>query len=107
MVFVEMLRRNLKPGLELFYYRTRNDKEVDFVCRTGHKVTTLIQVCFDISDAKTLKREISALLETGNELSCDHFQILTWDRETVLQEQNATITVLPVWKWLLSKSVEV
>jgi predicted AAA+ superfamily ATPase len=106
-VFVEMLRRNLKPGLELFYYRTRNDKEVDFVCRKGHQVTTLIQVCFNLSDAKTLKREISALLETGNELSCDHFQILTWDRETVLQEQNATITVLPVWKWLLGKSVEV
>lgn len=70
MIFVELLRRDFKPGLDLFYYRSRNDKEVDFVCRKGHKVTTLIQSCIDISSVKTLKREISALAESALELSC-------------------------------------
>jgi predicted AAA+ superfamily ATPase len=103
-VFVEMLRRNFKPGLDLFYYRSRNDKEIDFVCRKGHNITSLIQVCYDISNARTVKREVSALLESAGELSCDTLQILTWDQEKVLEDQNARISILPVWKWLLGKT---
>ena len=37
-VFVELLRRGYIPGKTLFYYRTRNDKEIDFVTRKGSKV---------------------------------------------------------------------
>lgn len=29
-VFVELLRHYYIPGQTLFYYRTRNDKEIDF-----------------------------------------------------------------------------
>lgn len=101
MVFTELLRRGYRPGLDLFYYRSRNDKEIDFVCREGHKIATLIQVCHDISNTKTLTREINALKESGGELSCNHFLILTWDQEKTLEEQDTLITILPVWKWLL------
>jgi len=38
LVFVEFIRRNFKPGLDLFYYRTTNDREVDFICRKGYRV---------------------------------------------------------------------
>jgi len=101
LVFIELLRRNYRPGLELFYYRTRNNKEVDFVCRQGNRVTTLIQVCFDVSSVRTLKRETGSLLEAGSELGCDHLQVLTWDRESEMAEQNHRIDILPAWKWLL------
>jgi hypothetical protein len=37
-VFVELMRRGYEPGNTLFYYRTRNDKEIDFVARRGTKV---------------------------------------------------------------------
>ena len=33
MVFIELIRRGYRPGLDLFYYKTRNGREVDFVCR--------------------------------------------------------------------------
>lgn len=36
-VFVELLRRGYIPGKTLFYYRTRNDKEIDFVTRKAQK----------------------------------------------------------------------
>ena len=43
------------PAKTLFYYRTRNDKEIDFVTRNGSKVEQLIQVCYDMSSEKTRK----------------------------------------------------
>lgn len=51
-VFVELLRRGYEPGNTLFYYRTRNDREIDFVTRRGTKVEQLIQVCYDMSSEK-------------------------------------------------------
>jgi uncharacterized protein len=78
-VFIELLRRNYRPELDLFYYRTRNDKEVDFVLRKGHTVVQLIQVCYNIESGKTLKRETDALFETATELNCSNMMLITWD----------------------------
>lgn len=76
-VFVELLRRGYIPGQTLFYYRTRNDKEIDFVTRKGAKVEQLIQVCYDMTSEKTRKRELDALVEAAEELHCDNLLIIT------------------------------
>lgn len=76
-VFVELLRRGYIPGQTLFYYRTRNDKEIDFVTRKGAKVEQLIQVCYDMISEKTRKRELDALAEAAEELHCDNLLIIT------------------------------
>jgi hypothetical protein len=81
MVFVELLRRGYVPGKTLFYYHTRNDKEIDFVLREGNKVECLVQVSYDISSPKTYKREQSALEEGSEELRCDKMCVVTWDTE--------------------------
>jgi len=102
MVFVELLRRGFRTELDLFYYRTRNDKEVDFVCRKGYAVYQLIQVCFDLSGTKVLKREIDALLESAGELKCSDLIVITWDNEDTLLLKDCTIRLVPVWKWLMN-----
>jgi uncharacterized protein len=99
-VFTELLRRNYKPGLDLFYYRTRNDREIDFVCRTGYNIEQLIQVCYDISNPKTLKREIAALLEASSELGCSNLLLITWDKEEVVTYNELSIHLFPAYKWL-------
>ena len=76
-VFVELLRRGYIPGKTLFYYRTRNDKEIDFVTRKGSKVEQLIQVCYDMSSEKTRKRELDALIEASEELHCDNLLLIS------------------------------
>ena len=103
MVFVELLRRGLIPDLELFYYKTRNDKEIDFVCRHGHQINQLIQVCFDVSASKVLKRETEALVEAAVELKCFDLVVVTWDKEDTLKLKDCTIRIVPIWKWLLTK----
>lgn len=99
-VFVEFLRRNYRPELELFYYRTRNDREIDFLCRKGHLVEQLIQVCHDVSNAKTLKRETDALLEASDELSCENLLVITWDKEEVIRQKGRDIRMVAAFRWL-------
>ena len=60
-VFIELLNRKYRINLDLFYYKTRNQKEIDFILRKGIKVNELIQICYDLSDPYTEKREINAL----------------------------------------------
>lgn len=75
-VFVELLRHGYVPGQTLFYYRTRNDKEIDFVTRKGVKTDRLIQVCYDMTAEKTRKRELGALIEAAEELHCNNLLVV-------------------------------
>ena len=103
LVFVELVRRDYTPDLGIFYFRTRNNREVDFVLRKGHVVEQLIQVCYDISNPKTLKREIDALEEAAGELSCQNLLLITWDREEVIRQGGYEIRMLPAYRWLLGE----
>ena len=100
LVFVELVRRNYKPTLDLFYYRTRNNREIDFLLRKGPKIERLIQVCYDISSPKTLKRELDALIEAANELKCENLELVTWDKEEQREVNQFTISLTPAYKWL-------
>ena len=98
-VFVELLRRGYNTERSLFYYRSRYDKEVDFVTRDGNRIESLIQVCYDLSSPKTEKREVDSLIECAGELKCDHLMIITWDEERVIEKNGYRIEVVPVMKW--------
>lgn len=101
LVFVELLKMGYKPNHSLFYYKTRNNKEIDFILKDGLKIKTLIQVAYDFNQYGTKEREIKALLEASGELHCDMLLVLTWDQESEMEVQGKKIFFVPVWKWLL------
>ncbi len=94
-VFVELLRKGYEPGKTLFYYRSRNNREVDFVTRRGPKVECLIQVSYSLDSAKTRKREVDALVECGEELQCNNLSIVTFSENKKIDGTNP-ISVIPV-----------
>ncbi|MDE6685175.1 MAG: DUF4143 domain-containing protein, partial [Duncaniella sp.] len=96
-VFVELLRRGYIPGKTLFYYRTRNDKEIDFVTRKGSKVEQLIQVYYDMSSEKTRKRELDALVEAAEELHSDNLLVITNSQEEKIEYKGKELTILKVY----------
>lgn len=102
MVFIELLRRGYDLKKSLFYYRTSNDKEVDFVTRDGRKVTSLIQVSYDISKTKTRERELDALVKASEELKCDNLLLITWDREEIVTYHEKRIRLLSASEWFNS-----
>lgn len=98
-IFIELLRRGYDVEKSIFYYRSRNDREVDFVLREGTAVKQLIQVCYDMSQPKTRKRELSALTECAEELKCDKLTIVTYNQEETIEQNGYTIHLLPITKF--------
>ena len=101
-VFVELLRQGYDTDKTMFYYRSRNDKEVDFVLRKGTHIEQLVQVCYDMSNAKTEKREVDSLIECAAELNCSNLAIVTNNDERVIEKDGFRIDVVPVAKWSVS-----
>jgi predicted AAA+ superfamily ATPase len=91
------LRRN---GYIVEYVNTKDGYEADFFAR--HKISNeikLIQVCWQMSDEKTFKREHRGLQTAMQELSITSGTIVTWDDEAILDDN---IMVVAIWKWLLA-----
>ncbi len=92
-VAMELFRRFSKD--EIFYWKGKG--EVDFVIVRGDE-KQLIQVCWDMEDPKTRKREIKALFEAEKELGKAKKMILS--REGSKTEEG--IEIVSLWKWLLN-----
>lgn len=75
--FLSLLRKGYKPNADLYSFKTTNNKEIDFVYRRGYEIEALVQICSDLTDPKTLSREVSALNEVGVELNCKNKVIVT------------------------------
>jgi len=99
MVFLEILRR----GKEVFFWKNKNQQEVDFIIKDGLKPIQLIQVCWDIKNEKTKKREIEGLLSAMKEFKLKKGLILTEDYEEIEKYNQKEIRYKPLWKWLILK----
>lgn len=87
--------------LDIYYYSLQS-YEVDFVVCRNRKVEKLIQVSYDISSEKTLKREIKALFKASEETGCNNLMLLTLSDEDTIEVEGKTIEVMPVYRWLLT-----
>jgi predicted AAA+ superfamily ATPase len=83
-------------GSEFYYYQ--NAVEVDFYIP---EKSLAIQVCYDLKDESTRKREVNALLKMKNQFDDIDLMIITKDDENTIEINNTVIEVVPVWKWLL------
>ena len=107
LVAIALKKRQLNKELEFFYYKTSKDNEVDFVIKEGLKITSLIQVSYDISNQKTKLREVRSLLHAGKELKCNNLLLITEDYEAEEVEEwfgiKGKIKYIPLWKFLLNR----
>lgn len=96
-VFLELLRKNYQP----FYYKTQNNKEVDFLVQLPRRKKLLAQVCADLSDEETKKREIDSLIQAMGELDIHTGLILTHHTEQEISLDKNHIKIIPVYKWIM------
>lgn len=96
-VFIELQRKNK----EVFYWKSKRGREVDFVIKSGLKIDEAIQVCFSFTDKKTRDRELESLLSAKNELNVDNLVMITEDEKGEEVIDGVTIRIIPLWKWLL------
>jgi len=86
---------------ELYYYRTRSGKEVDFVVPERGHIRALVQVCESMADTRTRARETGALQEAMGELDIHDSVIVTLEDEDELNTESGTVRIIPAWRFLL------
>jgi len=96
-VFIELRRR----GKEVYYWKSKKGKEVDFIEKKGNTLINAIQVSFNLVNEETRNREIQGALSAHRELGIKKVSVLTFDTEGDESINGLDITYIPVWKWLL------
>jgi len=86
---------------QVFYYKTKSGREVDFAVplRGGERV--LVQVCESLANAQTCQREIVALGEAMAELGVKSATIVTRSERRHIDVPSGVISVVPMWRFLL------
>ena len=97
LVFLELKRRNK----EIYYWKSKKGKEVDFLIKKGLNIEEAIQVSYNLDYKKTLNREIESLLMAKDEFKIKHLSIITEDEEAEKEIGDVKIKIIPLWKWLL------
>ncbi len=86
---------------DIWYYRTRNGREVDFIVQQEDRHRMLIQVCETLADPQTRKRELAALSEAMDELNLANATIVTRQEEDSIDVDAGLVEVVPAWRFLL------
>jgi hypothetical protein len=100
LVFTELVKKGWEPNREVFYYKTRNGREIDIILKNGTKVAELIQVAWDIREEAARKREVEGLLEASKELGGVKMTVITWNEECVDEIEGKRIEFIPLFKWI-------
>ena len=95
-------KQYFNPLLNVYYWMDRQQREVDFVITEGVEVRELIQVCYDVSDFSTKKREVENLVRASEKLGCDSLKVITWSYEGVEEVDGKKVEFVKAWKWFLS-----
>jgi len=104
LVAIALKKKEISGRCSIFYWKSSNNEEVDFVVKEGLNVSQLIQVCSDISNPQTMKREMRALVKASRELNCNNLILLN-DRADRIekfkwQDAESVIRLMPLWQWL-------
>lgn len=85
---------------EIYFHKDK--KECDFIIREGSQIIQAIQVTTTLSDEKVKSREMNGLMEAMNLYNLSEGIILTENESDKIEVNGCLISVLPIWKWLLS-----
>lgn len=97
--FLELKRNSSN---EIFYYKTRNNFEVDFAVKRKNEIK-IYQVCYDLTGDKVVEREERAILAAMDELKIGFGVIINREMEETKEINGKKIFYYPLWKWLLEK----
>jgi hypothetical protein len=86
---------------EIYYYKTKSGREVDFILPLRGRLLMLVQVCESLAEPQTRKREVAALSEAMAEMGLKTGTIVTRNEDERIDTADGTIQVIPAWRYLL------
>lgn len=98
LVFLSLKRK----GEKIYYWKNKQGLEVDFIIKQKTKPKNAIQVCWNIGDKSTKKRELTSLLSALKVFNLKEGVIITEDYFSEEKIKRKRIKYIPLWVWLLS-----
>lgn len=95
-VFLELVKQGLEPNIHIFYYKTKDGKEIDLIVKRDAKLE-LIEVAYELDE-----EHINKVKKAMNELNLKKALIVTWDEEENIAVDDKEIRATPLWKFVLS-----
>lgn len=99
-IFLELLRR----GYKVYYYKTSNGLECDFIIEKENRITGLIQVTSSLKDEKTKKRELRSFSKTIEELQLKEVEVIVIHEnstKTIIYD-DLEIRTINIKEWLIN-----
>ncbi|MBK5273842.1 MAG: ATP-binding protein [Desulfuromonadales bacterium] len=93
-IFLQLRRK----GQNICYGRQK--QKIDFVVPEGES-QRLINVAYDISTIEARNRELNGLIEGMQGLGVHEALLLTTDVEETVSTEVGTISIMPLWRWLI------
>jgi hypothetical protein len=87
---------------EIYYFKTKGGREVDFIAQMRDRSRMLFQVCESMADPQARKRELTALSEAMAELGQKSGTIVTRNEKEQIEVADGKIEVVPIWSFLLN-----
>ena len=101
-VLIQLLRKCKQNGWDLYYLNERSG-ECDFIVCDGNNVLQAVQVSYDVSSDKALKRELNGLLQANRQTKCENLLLLTDHESADIEKDGHHITVRPVYEWSITE----
>ena len=90
---------------EIFYYKSKAGREVDFIARMPDRSLLAVQVCESLADPRTRRREVAGLRDAMKELDLASSLLVVRDLSPVENDRipvnGGEIKIVPAWRFLL------
>lgn len=100
LAFLE-LRRRLQGQTGIRYWKNKAGYEADLVVTAGNMASEVLQVVYDMTDEKTVKREIRGIDECAKELKAVKLTVLTRNVSEIKTVGGRKIRFITLLDWLL------
>ena len=99
-VLLELLRR----GYKVYYYKTTNGLECDFLVEKENMITQLIQVTFSLKEEKTKIRELRVFSKTIEDLQLKDIELVVIheDNTADVTYDDLDIKTVNIKEWLIN-----
>ncbi len=87
----------LRKHKEVYYYKTNNNREVDFFINED-ETRQLIQASYSLENDETRDREIKSLLKAMDEQKINTGFIYTYNSTEEIRVKEKTIKIIPFWQ---------
>ena len=97
LIFLELKRKNE----EIYYYKTKNNYEIDFITKDKNKIKDIIQVSYVFKNQDTIKREERALIDAMEELNLNQSYLINEEENKEKKIGKKKIIYIKTLDWML------